>query len=287
MDWTNETPWHGTGVDIETNLSPREIMIRADIDQQLSKNKRLKSRANEKAVRFFKAFADAGEARVVAFGNLESEPILWTLTELDENFTLPGGDELKGCMLLSSKGEKRETVQIQFLILRPANNSTLMAPVKMRSTFKNILLDAVMFDAEMIQRAKELAAAGRVAISAFAEDARSLSDCKVDGPAANRFMFDLFQPDLSRELPSLGEEEIEDQAEPKTKKAIEAVKNAPGQDLESAQMTVWGLLNAVMYTVDHVLVRNPDSSLRQAWFGFNANVKKRALELALELAQRK
>ena len=86
MEWTNEKPWHGIGVEIETNLSPREMMIRLDLDQQLSKNKRLKSMANDKAVRFFKAFADAGNASIEAFGKLESEPILWALTTLNEDF---------------------------------------------------------------------------------------------------------------------------------------------------------------------------------------------------------
>jgi len=64
---------------------------------------------------------------------------------------------------------------------------------------------------------------------------------------------------------------------------IEAIKKAPGQDLEPADMTAWGLLNAVIYTVDHRLGRNQDSRLRLAWFGPNAKIKQRAFELALEL----
>ena len=68
MEWTNEKPWHGIGVEIETNLSPREMMTRLDLDQQLSKNKRLKSMANDKAVRYFKTVTDMGNARIEAFG---------------------------------------------------------------------------------------------------------------------------------------------------------------------------------------------------------------------------
>ena len=47
-------------------------------------------------------------------------------------------------------------------------------------------------------------------------------------------------------------------------------------------MTAWGLLTAVTYTADR-LGKTPDSRLRQAWFGPNAKIKKRALELALKL----
>jgi hypothetical protein len=65
--------------------------------------------------------------------------------------------------------------------------------------------------------------------------------------------------------------------------AIEAITQAPGQDLESAAMTAWGLLNAVTYTVDFQLGKNQDSRLRLAWFGANADIKKRAFDLALKL----
>lgn len=283
MEWTNESPWHGTGVDIETNLSPREIMIKADLDQPLSKNKKLKSRANDKAVRFFKAFADLGKARIVAFGNLEEESILWGLADLDAGFTLPGGDAVKGCLLLFSKNDKREKVQIQFMAMRTAGNNTLPVPFKGRAIFSNILLDASKFDDVMTQKAIDSTALGREAIAAFAVDAGRLADHKVDEETAHRFMFDVFQPETSKELSVIGEKEIEVRAEDKTKKAIAAIRMAPGQELESASMTAWGLLNAVAYTVDHHLGKNPDFRLRQAWFAFNAKVKKRALELALGL----
>ena len=64
--------------------------------------------------------------------------------------------------------------------------------------------------------------------------------------------------------------------------ALDAFGIAPGQNLESAQMTAWGLLTAVTYTADGI-GKTSDSRLRQSWFGPNAKIKKRALELALKL----
>ena len=81
----------------------------------------------------------------------------------------------------------------------------------------------------------------------------------------------------------MGKKELEELAENKTKLAIEAFSQAPGQELQSANMTAWGLLNAVTYIIDHHLGTNRDSRLRQAWFGSNAKLKKRALDLALSL----
>ena len=56
-----------------------------------------------------------------------------------------------------------------------------------------------------------------------------------------------------------------------------------GQNLKDNSMTAWSLLNAVIYIVDHCILNNQDSRLRLAWFGPNAKIKKRALELALKL----
>ena len=96
-------------------------------------------------------------------------------------------------------------------------------------------------------------------------------------------MFDVFQPETIEDVSTIGPKELEELAENKTKLAIEAFSKAPGQELQSASMTAWGLLNAVTYIIDHHLGSNQDSRLRQAWFGPNAKIKKRAFSLALEL----
>ncbi len=88
----------------------------------------------------------------------------------------------------------------------------------------------------------------------------------------------LFKPDPSKSEGKAAEE----QAKKNAKSALDAFGSAPGQNLESTQMTVWGLLTAVTYTADR-LGKTPDSRLRQSWFGPNAKIKKRALELAQKL----
>jgi hypothetical protein len=142
---------------------------------------------------------------------------------------------------------------------------------------------ATQLDDKMIQKAKENIGLGREAIAAFASDAERLAHQKVDDTTAHRYMFKVFQPETVLNLSVIGPEEVEEFAEKKTRMAIEAIHKAPGQDLEAAQMTAWGLLNAVTYTVDHQLGKNQDSRLRLAWFGSHAAIKKRAFDLALKL----
>ena len=117
---------------------------------------------------------------------------------------------------------------------------------------------------------------GRTAISAHAKEAQLLAEKKVTDQIAENFMNEVFKQD------SEDSEEAVQKAKANARSALDAFGNAPGQNLESAQMTAWGLLTAVTYTADR-LGKTPDSRLRQAWFGPNMKTKKRALELALKL----
>jgi len=283
MTWTNEKPWKGIGVEVNARLSAREMLGKAKVDRQVSKNKRLKSVENEKAFRFFKAFAEAGDANIEIIGNLENKRIVWALARLNEDFTLEETDKVKGYLLLASRTETRESIQVQFLTVRMVCNNMLQIAIKARTTFRNIFLTASKFDPALDKKAKETIALGRTAISAFASEAKRLANKKVDGQIAHRYMFDVFQPEVSRELPSIGQKEIKEHAEEKTGKAIEAIEKAPGNNLKTTHMTAWGLLNAVTYTADHHLGKNQDCRLRQAWFGSNSKVKQRALDLATAL----
>jgi len=277
MEGTNQKPWHGLGAEIESNLSPHEMLVKAKLDYK----RPYKSPANHETFRFFKSFAEAGEAHIQTVGQLDKGRIIWALAGLNERFTVKGSDPVEGCLLFASRDEKRESVDMRVMTVRDACGNTLQVGSEGKSLFKNtfrrVFIPTPPFlspatthlDDKMIQKAKENIGLGREAIVAFASSAERLAGQTVDEATAHRYMFEVFQ---SEQL-----------AENKTKIAIEAITKAPGQGLESAAMTAWGLLNAVAYTVDYQLSKNQDSRLRLAWFGSHAEIKKRAFDLALKL----
>ncbi len=297
MEWMNEKPWNGLGVDVNANLSSRELVHKVKLDFEVSRvpSGRPKSFANQEMFQFFKSFTEHGDAQLETIGALDNGRIVWALAPLNEEFTLKEADRVKGYLLLASRNENRDRIEIQFTTVREAGSNTLQVSSKARNSFKNICrrpftnqfpfmsLESHKFEEDMIRKTKEAIGLGREAISAFASDAERLANKKVDDQTANRYMFDVFQPETVHELSSIGSKEIDELADKKTRMGIEAIKKAPGQNLEPAHMTAWGLLNAVTYTIDHRLGNNQDSRLRLAWFGPNANIKKRALELALEI----
>lgn len=297
MEATNQKPWQGIGVEVDKNLSSREMLYKAKLDWEVSKipSQRPKSYGNQETIRFFKGFFEAADAEIETVGGLDSARILWGLGRLKEKFTLKGGDEVKGYVLLASRDEGREKIEVQFLIVRESCFNMLKISSKAKPRIKNIFRRTFKptfpflnqktqkFDDDLKKKASDMTAMGCEAISAFAEDARLLADKKVDDAIAWQFMFDVFQPETVVNVSSMGEEELGKLAENKTKLAVEAFSQAPGQELESANRTAWGLLNAVTFIIDHRLSTSQDSRLRQAWFGANAKTKKRAFELALAL----
>ena len=290
MNWENEKLWAGIGVEVTGSLSSREMLYKAKLDWEVSKipSQRPKSHANQETLRFYKAYFDCGNAEIETVGSLDGARIIWTLARLNEDFVLPGNDELKGYILLASRHEDREKIEIHFLTLRTASNSMLKISSKARPTVKNsfrrsfkstlpfLSESSLQFDEDMIQRTKNTIEMGRTAISAHAKDAQLLAEKKVTEQIAENYMDEVFKQD------SEDSEEAEQKAKANARSALDAFGNAPGQNLESAQMTAWGLLTAVTYTADR-LGKTPDSRLRQAWFGPNMKTKKRALELALKL----
>lgn len=292
MSGLNKKPWAGIGVEVNRNLSSREMLYKARLDWEVSKipSQRPKSHSNQETFRFYKAYFDAGSAEIETVGSLDGTRILWALARLNQNFILPGEDELKGYILLASRHEDREKIEIQFLIFRSACNSMLKISSKSRPTVKNsfrrvfkptlpfLSESSLEFDEDMIQKTQETHEKGRAAISNFFNDAQSLADKKVDAKMAENYMTEVFKLDPLKEK----DEEAEEQARIRAQSALNAFGTAPGQNLESAQMTAWGLLSAAAYTAGRI-GKTPDSRLRQSWFGPSAKIKKRALELALKL----
>ena len=292
MNGSNKKPWDGIGVEVNGSLSSREMLYKAKLDWEVSKipSQRPKSHSNQETFRFYKAYFDSGNAEIDTVGSLDGARIIWALARLDEKIILPGDDELQGYILLASRHEDREKIEIQFLTVRSACNSMLKISSKARPTVKNsfrrvfkstlpfLSESAQRFDEEMTEKANTTIEMGRTAISNFAKTAQNLVDKNVNEKIAEKYMTEVFKPDPLKNEGKAAEE----QAKKNAKSALDAFGSAPGQNLKSTQMTAWGLLTAVTYTADR-LGKTPDSRLRQSWFGPNAKIKKRALELALKL----
>ena len=66
--------------------------------------------------------------------------------------------------------------------------------------------------------------------------------------------------------------------------ALEAHASFPGQNTPAALGTAWGMVNGITAFLDHVkTARTVDARLNNSWFGAGRNLKKAAMDYALDL----
>ena len=64
--------------------------------------------------------------------------------------------------------------------------------------------------------------------------------------------------------------------------ALSIVETQPGA--EFAKGSFWQLYNSVTFMTDHLLGKSVDNRLTNSWYGYNRNLKTKAMEKALEMA---
>ena len=145
MDWINEKPWNGLSIDINPNISTHEMAYKAKLDLETSWNPtggvrpgRPKSLANQEMFQFFKSFTEYGEAPLETIGTLDNGRIVWALAPLVDKFILKETDIVKCYLLLASRNEDRDKIELHFMTIRSVGGNTLQISSKANKLFKNI-----------------------------------------------------------------------------------------------------------------------------------------------------
>jgi phage/plasmid-like protein (TIGR03299 family) len=243
---------------------------------------------NSEVMHFFKKFTDAGKMTMETAGSLKEGKDIWGLAKLTDEFSLTGGDHIKGYLLLNNSHQVGKAMTIMFTPIRVVCNNTLtMALNDAHNRFR--VLHLQMFDEE-IHKAAELALGlSGNQMKLFKEQAEFLASKTAKSFDLDNWIAELFQPNLLIErakaddldtLPPL-HQEFSNTAD----LVYQAVETSPGHDMSSAKGTWWGALNAVTHVVDHQKRSQIEgNALHSAWFGSGAQTKRKALTKALEYA---
>lgn len=245
---------------------------------------------NRDVMSFFKRFTDAGDMLMETAGSLKEGQEIWGLAKLKDGFTLAGGDEVKGYLLLNNSHRVGKAMNIMVTPIRVVCNNTLTLALQ-NQTNKFRVLHLQMFDEEIMLAAEEALGLSKTQMTQFKEASEYLASKKADIFSMDNYIAELFQPQtlveraklqgkVANDLPPLRDEFK------RTALAVaDAYESSPGSTLASAKGTWWGALNAVTYVVDHPKRSGVEgNALYSAWFGNGANVKRKAMEKAIEYA---
>lgn len=311
-------PWHGLGENILPDDSLEDIRVKAGLDYDVIKTPVLydcQPFGSERTTKtdpssFVLHRSDTGNAlsvvgskyqvvqpsEVVEFyrdlvsdygfqievvGALRGGRKIWALANTNEAFNLDPDDKMKGYLLLATSYDSSMATQARFTSVRVVCNNTLtMARAEGKA---NVTVPhSTKFDASQVKLDLNIGPA----FNSFQVDARVLSKRKVDNKkAVNLLLQAYFDLKDDKEVADyVANKDNEKRIEKLLERTWGIASSAPGARTDSADGTLWGLLNVVTYDVDHTPRRTADVKLDRAWFGEGDRLKQRMYNLVLNAA---
>ena len=301
MAYAGETPWHGLGTEVSDDISSDGMMKAAGLDWSVTKQpmyymddlgemgevpgKTALVRSsdnkvmdivgsdwnpvqNAEAFEFFREFVDAGDMQMHTAGSLKEGKMVWALAKVNDGFTIKtaqGEDSIESYLLFSNPHQYGKSIDVRFTPIRVVCNNTLTLSLNQNVDQYVRVGHQRPFNAEDAMATLGMA---QQKLETYKEAAEYL--CQKSYTTDQ--MLDYF----NQVFPSASDRDSN-----KSREAQEVMHTQAGANL--GEGTFWQLFNTVTYMTDHTLGRNNDNRLQSSWYGSNQNVKKKALELAVNM----
>jgi len=309
MAYAGQVPWHGLGVKVSNELTPAQMMDKAGLDWEVTKEdlrvvSGMKSQIvpgkkalvrssddtildiigndwnpvqNQDAFEFFNEYVLAGDMEMETAGSLKGGRNVFALAKVKESFSILGDDQVDSYLLFSNPHEYGKAIDIRFTPIRVVCNNTLT--FSLASASKNFvkLNHRTAFDADMVKQQMGLASEK---FAMYKDMAEFLSTKKFSVDTLIQYYNEVF-PHTYANSRSKTVEKADDLTK-NGKKALEVLHTQPGA--EYGEGTWWQALNSVTYLTDHVMGKNAESRVQSAWFGQNQSRKLKAVNKAVEYA---
>jgi phage/plasmid-like protein (TIGR03299 family) len=297
-------PW-GIGTEVSNDLTPIQMMQKAGVDwtvekipsfvhhngEQIATGMEALVRStdskvltqvggnwnpvqNEQAFEFFNDYCSAGDMEMSSAGSLKDGKMVYALAKVKESFDILGGDQVDSYLLFSNPHEYGKSIDIRFTPVRVTCMNSLALALNRTSVNSTKINHRKAFDAEQVKVTMGLA---HEKFDQYKVMAELLSKRQFTAATLIQYYNSLF-PSQS---PAAEVKTYNDLA-PNAKKAFELLETQPGA--EYGRGSWWQAFNSVTYLTDHQLGRTADGRMTSAWFGANQVKKKRAAELAVEMA---
>jgi len=298
--YAGETPWHGLGVKVPSDVSPEQMLISAKLDWEVetvpayatvdgkqvnvdrsalirkSDNRVLDVVGNDwipcqnkDAFEFFNDFIAAGEMEMHTAGSLRDGQIVWALAKVNDSFELFKGDKVDSYLLFTNPHQYGKSIDVRFTPIRVVCNNTLSISLNMSANQMVKISHRSEFNSDSV---KETLGVAKEKLVKYKEMAAYLGSKKYTDETLSEYFNRIFP---------INESSKKEQSR-NAKIAQQVIVQQPGSNF--AEGSWWQAFNAVTFMTDHVIGRSADTRLQSSWFGVNKNLKVKALDTALEFA---
>lgn len=306
--YAGETPWHGLGVAVSNDLSPQEMMRKADLDwtvetvesfiehngEKIPTGQKALVRStdgkvlsnvgenwvpvqNSEAFEFFSEYVLAGDMEMHTAGSVRGGKTVWALAKVKESFDIFGGDQVDSYLLFSNPHEYGKSVDVKFTPIRVVCNNTLTFAINNASKRQAKVGHRSEFNANAV---KETLGLAHEKFAMYKEMAQFLGGKRFSQESLIQYYNEIF-PNTSRTSIDRTVKELEDLSR-NARICYENLESQPGANF--AEGSWWQAFNSVTYVTDHLQGRNAENRLHSQWFGGNQLRKHKAAEKAVEFA---
>lgn len=307
MAYAGETPWHGLGVQVPSDLSPAQMLEKANLDWTVEKvpafaNVGGKQTSvgwsalvrssdesilsvvsndwnpvqNHEAFEFFHEYCAAGDMEMHTAGSLRDGQIVWVLAKIKESFELFKGDQVDSYLLFTNPHKFGQSIDVRFTPIRVVCNNTLTLSLSEKADRMVKKSHRTEFDAAQV---KEQLGIATHKLAKYKEMAQFLGSKRYNDTNLKEYFNRIFPVLAYNKEKGPQRKDLSKSAT----RALDIISTQPGA--QYAEGSWWQAFNAVTYLTDHEIGRTADSRLQSAWFGANKNLKIKALETAVEFAE--
>ena len=309
MAYAGQSPWGDIGTQVSNDLSPQQIMEKADLNWSVDKvktyadyqgekiptglealvrssdnkiltqvGKNWEPCQNETAFEFFNEYCLEGGMDMESAGSLKGGKMVWALAKIKESFDVVKGDQVDSYLLFSNPHEYGKSIDVRFTPIRVTCMNTLAMAIKGSAVNGMKVNHRKAFDPVMVKQTMGIA---HEKFEQYKEVAKFLSKKRFDAQSLIQYYNEVFPRTYK------GKDEVivsaYDDLTTNGQKAFDVLQSQPGANF--AQGSWWQALNSVTYLTDHVMGSEADSRMASSWFGANANRKAVAVSKAIEFAE--
>ena len=307
MAYAGETPWHGLGVQVPSDLSPAQMLEKAGLDWTVQKipafanidgaqtnvgwsalvrstDREVLSVVsndwnpvqNHEAFEFFHEYCSAGDMEMHTAGSLRDGQIVWVLAKIKDSFELFKGDTVESYLLFTNPHKFGQSIDVRFTPIRVVCNNTLTLSLSQNADRMVKKSHRTEFDAALV---KEQLGIATDKLAKYKEMAAFLGSKRYTGESLKDYFNKIFPVLVYNKEKGPQRKDLSKSAT----RALDIIGTQPGA--QYAEGSWWQAFNAVTYLTDHEIGETADSRLQSAWFGANKNLKLKALETAVEFAE--
>ena len=304
MAYAGDTPWHGLGVKVHNDLTPEQMLQEAGLDWTVEKVRAYATVGgkqvdvgrsalvrsfddkildivsddwnevqNREAAEFFNDFVMEGDMEMHTAGSLAGGQIVWFLAKIKDGFTLNGNDTVESYLQFTNNHRYGFSTDVRFTPIRVVCNNTLTLSLNTKVERFAKISHRNQFNGDNV---KEMLGIAKEKLAKYKTMAEFLSSKTAKNDLTMEYFKKVFP------MTTASKKDDPNAISRNAKLAFDILETQPGAEMSAG--TWWSNFNSVTYMTDHLLGRSADSRLASSWYGFNRNVKTKALELALEMA---